>query len=361
MSLSIMPSRLFRRAVLPRLWLALAAVLVVCGVLGLTTGAAWAEEVRPRPAPASYFMGQLKHSVQTLNNCGPSSVVAAMSWYGVNVSQEQARSVLRPYSENRGMSHTVIAPYVAQYGLEARARVNGNPEIIKGLVANNIPVIVLQWISESRRIGHFRVVQGYDDRQGVFYVDDSLLGPNVAIPYDSFERRWNYQWTRYIPVYRPNQAALVAAILGPDWTDQGMYERAIPELREAIHTDISDWTSWNRLVEAYTGAEQYQAALDALDGYTALRGFGFSFSGSQSATRIKLLNKLGRYDEALAAAQKALDRSYSGAYGNGSLRLQLAEALRGLGRTEEARAAYQAAMNEDGAMSEAAARLATLE
>ncbi|MFN8474167.1 MAG: C39 family peptidase [Anaerolineae bacterium] len=361
MSSRMLPLRSLRRAALSRVWLAFVAVLVVCGVLGLTAGAAWAEEVRPRTAPASYFMGQLKHSVQTLNNCGPSSVVAAMSWYGVNVSQEEARRVLRPYSENRGMSHTVIAPYVAQFGLEAKARVNGNPDIIKSLVANNIPVIVLQWISESRRIGHFRVVQGYDDRQGVFYVDDSLLGPNVAIPYDSFEQRWNYQWTRYIPVYRPDQAPLVAAILGDDWTDKGMYERAIPELREAIHENLDDWTAWGRLVEAYTGAEQYQAALDALDGYTARRGFGYSFMGNNSATRIKLLNKLGRYDEALDAAQKALDRSYSGSYGNGSLQLQLAEALRGLGRTDEARAAYQAAIRADGTMSEAAERLATLQ
>ncbi len=358
MSPSLLSSRPFRHA---RLWAAVAAVLIVCGALGLTAGAAQAEEVRPRSAPASYFMGQLKHSVQTLNNCGPSSVVAAMSWYGINVSQEQARSVLRPYSENRGMTHTVIAPYVAQYGLEAKARVNGDPDVIKRLVANNIPVIVLQWISESRRIGHFRVVQGYDDNEGVFYVDDSLLGPNVAIPYDSFERRWNYQWTRYIPVYRPSQAPLVAAILGPDWTDKGMYERAIPELRDAIRKDINDWTAWGRLVEAYTGAEQYQAALDALDSYTARRSYGFSSLGNNSATRIKLLNKLGRYAEALDAAQKALDRSYSGAYGNGSLQLQLAEALRGLGRSEEARAAYQAAIRQDGAMSEAAERLATLE
>ena len=353
-------SRSLRRQTVSRLWLALAAVLAVCGALGVTAGAAWAEEVRPRPAPASYFMGQLKHSVQTLNNCGPSSVVAAMSWYGVYVSQDEVRRVLRPYSENRGMTHTVIAPYVAQYGLEAKARVNGDPATIKRLVANNIPVIVLQWISESRRIGHFRVVQGYDDNEGVFYVDDSLLGPNVAIPYDSFERRWNYQWTRYIPVYRPNQAALVAALLGPDYTDKGMYERAIPELREAIHKDINDWTAWSRLVEAYTGAEQYQAALDALDNYTARRSYGFS-TGNNSATRIKLLNKLGRYDEALTAAQKAIDRSYVGSYGYGSLQLQLGEALRGLGRTDEARAAYQAAIREDGAMSEAAERLASLE
>jgi len=155
-------------------------------------------------------------------------------------------------------------------------------------------------------------------------------------------------------------AALVAALLPRPTAAQDAKVDPYDQLREAIHKDINDWTAWSRLVEAYTGAEQYQAALDALDNYTARRSYGFS-TGNNSATRIKLLNKLGRYDEALTAAQKAIDRSYVGSYGYGSLQLQLGEALRGLGRTDEARAAYQAAIREDGAMSEAAERLASLE
>ncbi|MCW5850200.1 MAG: C39 family peptidase [Anaerolineae bacterium] len=363
-----------------RLRIVVVLALLVFAVSVMSVGAAPAPDtdiaapaangVTPRPAPAAYFMGQLKHSVQTLNNCGPASVVSAMSFYDIDVSQEEARKVLRPYAESRGMSQHVIPPYVAKFGLQAKVRLNGNDDLVKALVANDIPVIVLQYISETWRLGHFRVVQGYDDRAGVFYVNDSLLGPNIAISYRSFDSRWDYNWSYYVPVFRPDQAPLVAAILGPDWTDKGMYDRTVPSLEAKLAADPKDWRTWSRLIEALTGAERYQEALDNLDEYTAARGTsampgpgGPSNNGSPSSNsslRIKLLNKLERYDEALAEVNAAIAKSRDGLYGSGSLWLQKAEALRGLGRYDEARAAYQRAIANDGPLSEAGQRLQTL-
>ena len=363
-----------------RLRIVVVLALLVFGLSVLSVAAAPApdpevaapavNDVTPRPAPAAYFMGQLKHSVQTLNNCGPASVVSAMSFYDIDVSQEEARQVLRPYAASRGMSQHVIPPYVAKFGLQAKVRLNGNDDLIKALVANDIPVIVLQYISETWRLGHFRVVQGYDDRAGVFYVNDSLLGPNIAISYRSFDSRWDYNWSYYVPIFRPDQAPLVAAILGADWTDKGMYARTIASLEGKMVADPKDWRTWSRLIEAYTGAERYQEALDNLDAYTAERGANatFGFGGpsnngapsSNASQRAKLLNKLERYDEALAEVNTALAKSRDGLYGSGSLWLQRAEALRGLGRYDEARVAYQRAIANDGTLSEAGQRLQTL-
>ncbi|MFN8474067.1 MAG: C39 family peptidase [Anaerolineae bacterium] len=353
-------------------------------VLSLAVMPAWAnpadddsmpKEVTPRSAPAAYSLGQLKHSVQTLNNCGPASVVAVLDYYGFDVSQGEARQVLRPYADSRGMGWQVIAPYVAKFGLETKARINGNDDIIKALVANDIPVIVLQNVSETYRVGHYRVVQGYDDNAGVFYADDSLLGSNIAIPYSSFDARWeglNYSWNRYIPIYRPDQAPLVAAILGADYTDIGMYSRVLPDLQAAVKANPSDRMAWSRLVEALTGAERYQEALTALDNSpTAGRGpSGFGdrgFSGApNSSLRLKLLNKVGRYQEALDGADSALARSNGavggfGGSGTASIWLQKAEALRGLGQIEDARAAYRQALKLDKSLVEAADRLASLD
>lgn len=334
--------------------------------------ASTSDTTTPRPAPVRYHMGQFKYSVQTLNNCGPASVVSVLSYYGIDVSQEQARRVLRPYSESRGMSQLVIPPYVAQWDLQAHVRVNGKTEVIKTLVANNIPVIVLQWISETWRLGHFRVVQGYDDELGVFYVNDSLLGSNLAIPYKSFEARWDYNWSRFIPIFRPEQRPTMEAILGDDLTNAGMFRRLLPELQAKVKAKPTDWTSWGRLVEALTETGQYQAALDTLEYYTERRGTAStnvssasngapsSSAPGNSTTRLKLLNKLSRYEEALAGVETALARSNGNAWGYGSLWLQKAEALRGLGRIDEARAAYEQAVKADGTMSEAGLGLRTL-
>jgi len=333
-------------------------------------------EVTPRPVPESYHMGQMKYSVQTLNNCGPASVVAVLSYYGFDISQGEARKVLRPYSDSRGMSHNVIPPYMAKFGLQSKVRLNGNDDIIKALVANDIPVIVLQYVSETWRIGHFRVVQGYDDTQGVFYADDSLYGPDIAISYKSFDARWDYQWSRYVPVYRPDQAPLVAAILGTDWTDKGMYERALPEVRAEIEAKPTNWSAWSRLVEALTGAEKYQEALDTYDTYTAKRGNAPNSPGqfggppnNTNSMRLKLLSKLGRFQELLDTIETAQakgnnngNNNGNGGFnnGNGSMWLYKGDALRGLGRFDEARAAYERAVTSDGIMSEAGERLKTL-
>ncbi len=329
-----------------------------------------------RALPGSYHIGQLKHSVQTLNNCGPASIVSVLSYWGMDVSQETARRALRPYAESRGMSQTVIPYYVGEFGLNAKVRVDGNRDVIKALVAHDVPVIVLQWIRENWRLGHFRVVQGYDDALGVFYVNDSLLGPNVAIPYDSFDARWDYNWSRYIPIYHPSQIPTVAAVLGPDWDDKGMFARRIPGLRAQVKADPTDWQTWGRLVEALVGAERFQEALDTQDYYTARRGSApvssqsnaggaapFQSSSSQSTTRMRILNKLERYDEALAANDEALARSVAssnGGWGSASLWLQRGDALRGLDRLSEARAAYQRAVAIDGQYTEAGDRLASM-
>src|SRR6476619_6582316 len=85
----------------------LAIVLVAPSVAApgpgdLDASIATVQDITPKTAPVRYSLGQLKFSVQTLNNCGPASVVSAMSYYGINVSQEEARKVLRRSSDSRG-------------------------------------------------------------------------------------------------------------------------------------------------------------------------------------------------------------------------------------------------------------------
>ncbi len=262
-----------RAWLMPWLGLLAAAILVAATVTISAAdppndgGTVQAASVTPRPAPQHYALTGLKHSWQTLNNCGPASVSAALSYYGVNVSQEEARQALRPDPNSSGMGWQVIAPYVAKFGLDAKPRTGGTRDLIKSLVANDIPVIVLQVVSETNPISHFRVVTGYDDTQSVFYVNDSLLGPNVAIAYDSFDERWKklaYSQERYIPIYRPAQAALVAAILGPDWPDVGRYVQQLAS--RPTPAPAAQTTSQRATVES-AQSEQLRAAL-----MTALRG-----------------------------------------------------------------------------------------
>jgi hypothetical protein len=61
-------------------------------------------------------------------------------------------------------------------------------DVVRWLLAEDIPVIVGQSLSLERKIWHYRVARGYDDAAQEFILDDPLLGPNIRISYDTFAR-----------------------------------------------------------------------------------------------------------------------------------------------------------------------------
>src|SRR5205814_8826948 len=62
----------------------------------------------PKAAPAAAVFDEMKHVWQSLNNCGPASVVMALSTFGIDVSQEFARVTLRGTNILSGMGTTKV-------------------------------------------------------------------------------------------------------------------------------------------------------------------------------------------------------------------------------------------------------------
>lgn len=198
--------------------------------------------VKPAEARASIPVG---HVSQSLNNCGPASVVMVLTTFGLQVSQEEARLALRGPDWSRGMGPTGVGPWVQdRFGLRAVWRTNGTSELMKTLVTNGFAPMVTQWLydPDQARISHWRVVSGYDDARGLFYTQDPYRGPDLALSYGWFEENWMPFAFRYLVVYEPDQEALVRAIIGDEWYEatnrRGLYERtkAIAEARPSSAT-----------------------------------------------------------------------------------------------------------------------------
>jgi tetratricopeptide (TPR) repeat protein len=66
----------------------------------------------------------------------------------------------------------------------------------------------------------------------------------------------------YIPVYLPGQEAIVRAILGADWEDEAMYQRALASARWEME-DVEDNYAWFNLGEDYLAVGKYGEAADA--------------------------------------------------------------------------------------------------
>jgi uncharacterized protein len=142
--------------------------------------------------PLSKTLENNYHIFQTFNNCGPAALSMLLSYYEINISQKEIGDSLRPYQNNNGdnddksVTLDELGIKAKESGLNYYRRPAGNPEIIKSLIASDIPVITRTWLSEDEDIGHFRIIKGYDETQEEFIQDDSYDGKNLRYSYIGF-------------------------------------------------------------------------------------------------------------------------------------------------------------------------------
>lgn len=264
----------------------------------------------PKLAPSSVVIDDMKHVWQSLNNCGPASVVMALSTFGVDVSQETARVPLRGTNILSGMGPQRVDGWVKDnFGLRSVWRNNGTNDLLKRLVANGFAPMVTQWMQDPTvsRIAHWRVVRGYDDAASTFFVNDPMLGNMVTLSYPWFQNNWQPFSYRYMVIYNPSDEALLKTIIGDDWVDTKMrknfYERT---KAEAVAHDTS--AAWLAYGEAAYGYGMFREAVSAFERGMELGSVLGVFTLRSSYPQA--LRALGRQSEA-DAMQKRLSTSTS--------------------------------------------------
>ncbi len=193
----------------------------------------------------------MSHAYQTWNNCGPVAALMALSYYGIAVSQPQAADALKTHPQDKNVSIEEMAGYLTSFGLEARVLINGNLDTLKRLIAQGIPVVLHNRLSSKEDYGHYTVVRGYDETQGIMVINDSYYGPGRRVPYAEVEELWTYFNRHYIPVYRPQARPLVAAILGPDASQLVMLRRALTANQVRINDTPNSAIAWLNLGETH--------------------------------------------------------------------------------------------------------------
>lgn len=184
--------------------------------------------------PGNYaLLENPRHVYQTFNNCGPATLSMTLSWYGINVSQEELGNRMRPYQNPEGDNDdkTIFTyefvDWAEEYDLEAVGRVNGDIELLKTFTANEIPVVVKTWLNPGEDIGHFRLIRGFDEERQEIIQDDSYHGPNKRIPYYDFLSMWQPFNYDYMVVYEPELEDKVEAIIGSEIDEETAWENAL--------------------------------------------------------------------------------------------------------------------------------------
>jgi len=309
------------------------------------------------PVAEQVLLEPMTHVWQTWNNCGPATVAMCLSYFGRTETQADVAAILRPDPEDKNISPQEMAAYVRSLGLGATARVNGRADVLKSLLSNGIPVIVEQWhVPEGDPgMGHYRLVRGYNEADGVFVAHDSLTGPDKRLTYTAFDEGWRVFNRAYVVIYplEKEKQRVVETILGADADDATMYRQAVVRTEEEVRT-TGDAFAWFNLGSSYVGLGEYAAAADAY----------------QHALDIGLPRRMLWYQfgpfiayDALGEYQKVLDLS-AGVLAHTpnieELHYYRGRAYLGLGDADKARAEFELAVQYNPHYTEAIQALADL-
>jgi tetratricopeptide (TPR) repeat protein len=262
----------------------------------------------------------LHHEHQGWNNCGPTTLAMALSYWGRSETQYDAAPALKPDPEDKNVSPWEMESYTRGLGLGALVRVGGTLEQLKALVRAGFPPIVETWYvrDASDQLGHYRLIVGYDDAAQQFITYDSLHGPDVVIGYQDLDELWRVFNRVYLIVYAPEQWEELASVLGPDLDVATMYEQALEVARsEAVNPPEScvayaacaDWVtfSWFSVGSNLTSLGRHAEAAVAYDQARQLglpyRMLWYQFSPYES------YYATGRTDDVIALADATLATS----------------------------------------------------
>ena len=223
----------------------------------------------PMPLPEAKTLVNNYHVFQTFNNCGPASLSMTLSYYGVNKTQEELGQELRPVQNSQGINDDKsvtleeLADKAKEYDFLPIYRPNGQIELLKQFITNDMPVIARTLLAEDEDIGHYRVVKGFDDNAGELIQDDSLQGHNLKFSYADFLSLWqkfNYEYLVLVP---PGKEVLAKNILGEDYEEATAWAKTVARARQDLSKNPSDiFAGLNLSIALYHLKDFSQAAAE---------------------------------------------------------------------------------------------------
>ena len=336
----------------------------------------------PTPPP-SVLLGGMRHERQGWNNCGPTTLAMAMSYWGRDDTQMDIAPICKPDPEDKHVGIHQMEAYARERGLDTVIRVGGTLDDLRALLNAGYPVIIESWYVRDAQdqLGHYRLVIGYDDEQARFHLYDSLYDPPTYLGYQELDELWRVYNRTYMVLYEPDRWDEISVLLGlseppppmedPEYVgaeldDPAMYEEALvmayreiesaPESCDA-YARCLDWVTfaWFNVGTNLTALGRFSEAASAYDQARQLglhyRVLWYQFGPYES------YYAAGRYDDVIALANATLatagnlEESY---YWRGRAHLAL-------GDPDAARADFEAALKYHEGWAPAVDALASME
>src|SRR3989338_2199442 len=202
------------------------------------------------PAPLKILgqktIPQKLHVFQTFNNCGRAALSMALSYYDINVSQEELGVELRPWQNPQGVNDDKsvtleeLGNKAKDFGLIPYHRPNGNIDLIKKFIAHDLPVITRTLTNLEEDIGHYRVVKGYNDETGQIIQDDSLQNKNLWFSYADFSLLWKQFNFEYLILVPKDKDEIAQNILGENKDPYVAWQKAVQNSQKQLEENQYD-------------------------------------------------------------------------------------------------------------------------
>ena len=207
------------------------------------------------------------HVFQTFNNCGPAALSMALSYYGINETQQKLGQDLRPYqipngdNDDKSVTLEELAEKSREYGFIPYHRPNGSIELIKLFITYDIPIIARTLLKTDEDIGHYRVIKGYDETTQELIQDDSLQGKNLRYLYENFNALWKQFNYEYLVLVPQDKVEIAKAILGEDADEKTAWQKALRQAQGKLQENPNDiYARFNLSVALYNVGEYQRSA-----------------------------------------------------------------------------------------------------
>lgn len=233
--------------------------------------------LQPTPLPASVLLDGITYVSQTghTNYCAPANMGMALNYWGWNGDMTQLASILKPFAEDFNVMPYEMVNYVrGNTNLNIVLRYGGTQELLKRFVAAGYPVLIEKGIYHLdvsglvSWMGHYNMVDGYDDARGMFRTQDSLIKENTWVSYPELDTQWRSFNFAFMIIYPPAQEAEVFRLLGEAYaTEESAYRLAAEtaSTEATAMTGVNQYFAWFNRGSSLVGLQDYGGAAVAYD------------------------------------------------------------------------------------------------
>ncbi|MDX9849334.1 MAG: C39 family peptidase [Anaerolineaceae bacterium] len=232
--------------------------------------------LEPTPLPSVVKLDGITYQDQhgLWNYCAPANLAMQLSFWGWEGDRLDTGQVLKPFEKDKNVMLYEMADFVIeQTQYQAITRSGGNLTLLKKLIANGFPVLVEKGVfirdtnGKVSWMGHYAVLNGYDDEEQQFLSQDSYFRPDFPVSYDDLLSQWRSFNYLFLVVYSQDQETKLMEVLGEFAddrnADQIAYQLANEELFTTQGNDL--FYAWFNRGTSMVQLQDYAGAAEAYD------------------------------------------------------------------------------------------------